>query len=74
MNDEICWLITLLYNNQLLRVALKVKQIHVTEDMVKFPLEPENLKLIHRLLPSDLKEYGPIVQVEEIFDIHVREI
>jgi hypothetical protein len=74
MNNDICWLITILQCNQLIRVALKVKQSHVSEDMVKFPMEPENLKLINKLLPNHLKDYGPIVQVEELFDIHIREI
>ncbi|MFA5378113.1 MAG: hypothetical protein WC455_20340 [Dehalococcoidia bacterium] len=72
MNDEINLLVTILYNDTLLRVALKCKDL--PGDCAKYPMEPENRKTIHALLPLHVRSCGPIVDVEDLFEITVPNI
>jgi hypothetical protein len=77
MNDELNWLITVLYGDTLLRVALKIDKWDLPEgrmrDIVDYPMEPENRKAIHAMLPLHVQSCGPIVDVEPLFGIHVRD-
>ena len=71
MGDDINWLITVLYNDTLLRCALQVKRDALPGDCAEYPMEPENRKAIHALLPLHVQTCGPIVAVEELFAVHI---
>lgn len=71
MNDEICWLVTVLYCGTLIQCAIKVKRDALPYDCIEYPMEPENRKRIHALLPLHVQTCGPIVEVQEIFEVHV---
>lgn len=76
MSEYICFLITVLYESQgtLLKCAIKVKHKEISEDMCRFRLEPENRAKFHAMLPLHVRSCGPVVDVQEIFEIHeVRE-
>jgi hypothetical protein len=72
MGNDLCLLITLLYeaNKTLLRVALKLDRDEISEDCAKYFLEPENRASIHALLPAHVRSLGPIVEIEELFEVH----
>ena len=72
MGNDLCLLITLLYeaNKTLLRVALKLDRDEISEDCAKYFLEPENRACIHALLPDHVRSLGPIVEIEELFEVH----
>ena len=74
MSDEINWLVTVLYeaNNTLLQCALKVRREALPGDCVEYPMEPESRAAIRELLPLHVRSCGPIVAVDEIFEIEVR--
>ncbi len=69
MSDEVTFLITILYEGGLLQCALKVPGDTFSDDVFAFPLEPENKDAIHAVLPEHIKSCGPIVAVEQIFDV-----
>lgn len=74
MTDELCFLVTIfdIQSEVLIKCALKVKSSQITEDCWDFPLEEENRKLLRSLLPSHVRECGPIVDVEHLFEVHVQ--
>ena len=73
MSDEINWLITVLYeaNSTWLQCALKVKRAALPGDCMEYPMEPENREMIRALLPLHVRSCGPVVAVDEIFEIEV---
>lgn len=71
MNDDINWLVTVLYEHTFLRCALQVKRDALSGDCAEYPMEPENRKVISALLPPHVRSCGPIVAVEELFEIHI---
>ena len=71
MGDELNWLITILYGDTLLRCALQVKRAALPGDCAEYPMEPENRKAIHALLPLHVQTCGPIVAVDELFEVHI---
>jgi|APTNR8051073442_1049403.scaffolds.fasta_scaffold23322_4 hypothetical protein len=79
MSDEICFLIVLLYTwpdgQQVLeRCAMKCSRDALPHDCVEYPMEPENRKALHALLPEHVSSMGPIVDVQVIFDVHVANV
>jgi hypothetical protein len=75
MSDYICFLITVLYESQgsLLRCALRFKRDDVHEDIWKYPMEKGSRNRLEDMLPSHVSSCGPIVDVEEIFDVCILE-
>lgn len=71
MPNYACFLITLLYEGMLLRCALRVSKDKLHGDCEEFPMEPKNREYLHSLLPSHVQECGPIVAVEELFDVQI---
>jgi hypothetical protein len=71
MSDEVCWLITVLHGDTILLCALKVKRCDLPGDCAQYPMEPENRKVIHALLPLHVRACGPIISMEQLFDVHV---
>lgn len=66
-----CFLITILYHGTLMRCALRVPGWKISGDCAEYPMEPENRKQLHDLLPEHVRECGPIVDVEKIFHVEV---
>jgi len=73
MNDDISWLITVLFNDELMRYAVKFKRKFLPGDCADYPMEPENRKLIHDLLPDHIRSLGPIVAIDGLFDVYEKE-
>jgi len=71
MGTDICWLVTVLYGGELLRCAVKVPRTAVVCDCWEYPMEPEHRKVIHALLQPHVQSCGPIVAVEELFEVHI---
>ncbi len=69
MSEFSCFLITVLYGDELLNCALKVKRDLISTDCQEFPMEPENRKTLHEMLPLHVRTCGPIVKVSKIFEI-----
>lgn len=59
------FLITLLYEGSLLRCALQVRRDCLPKDWDENP----SREYLHSLLPLHVQSCGPIVEVEEIFEI-----
>ena len=74
MGTDICWLVTVLCGDTLLRCAVKVPRTAVACDCWEYPMEPENRKVIHALLPLHVQSCGPIVAVEELFEVHIANV
>ena len=73
MSSFICFLITILDGDTLLRCALKIRRDSVSEDLIDYPMEPENRAVLHSLLPLHVRECGPIVEVDsELFEVHIQ--
>lgn len=70
MNDDLNLLITILHGDVLLRCALQVKRGDLPGDCAEYPMEPENRKAIHAMLPLHVQTCGPIVAVEDLFEVH----
>ena len=71
MTSYICFLITLHWNGQLIRCALKANGDNFPEDndIREYPMEPENKKILYDLLPEHVKVHATIVEVSEIFEV-----
>jgi len=61
------------YDDQLLRVAFQCKRDALPVDRVDYPMEPENRKIIHALLPQHIQSCGPIVDIEDLCEIHINQ-
>jgi hypothetical protein len=73
MSGYSCFLLTILYHDTLLKVALKVQSEALTGDCDEFPMEAENRKQLWDLLPEHVQSCGKIVDVESIFEVTVKE-
>jgi len=74
MGNDICMIVTVLYNDRLIKCALKVKRDNLpSDDCAQYPMEPTNRATIHSLLPLHVRSCGPIVAIESIFEVHVVE-
>jgi len=71
MGDDTNWLVTVLYEDGLLKCALKVERDDRTEECALYPMEKENREFLHALLPLHVRSCGPIGAVEPLFEIHI---
>jgi hypothetical protein len=71
MGSDICWLITVLYGTELVQCAMKVERDALPGDCAEYPMEPENRKAIHALMPLHVQSCGPIVAVDRLFEVHI---
>lgn len=70
MGSDICFLITVLYNDKLLRCALKIDRDKLGGDVAEYPMEPENRLKLHALLPLHVQSCGKIVDVDtSLFEV-----
>ena len=71
MGSDICFLITVLYGNTLIKCALKVDREKLGGDVAEHPMELDNREKLHALLPAHVQSCGPIVDVDtSLFEIH----
>lgn len=70
MGDGVFLLVTVLYESEgtLLRCGLAMSRPS-NQDLLDYPMEPENRQVIHAMLPYHVQTCGPVVAVEELFDI-----
>jgi hypothetical protein len=71
MGDDVNLLVTVLHDERLLKCALKFKRDSVPSDLVRRPMDW--CTEIGHMLPAHVKSAGPIVGIEEIFEVHVHE-
>lgn len=70
MGDDICFLVTILYNNNsILRCAIKclvddLPSPHIAE----YPAQYR--ECLEEFLPEHVKSCGPIIHAERIFEVH----
>lgn len=69
MSNYIGLLVTVLYNNELLKCALSVNMNKVSAEIWMWPDKEENKVAIRKLLPEHVRSCGPVVEVEEIFEV-----
>ena len=72
MGEHICFLITVFYEaaGSTLDCALKIKRESLPDDVTSYPMEHENKKILHDLLPLHVKSAGPIIKVVDLFEVH----
>ena len=67
MSNYVCMIITMLYGDELLKVALNVCRDDWESDVFNYPMEPENRETLLKMLP-EYCAVGPIVAVDmELF-------
>jgi len=72
MNNDISFLITILYNDTLIKCALKINFEDLHPNVYTYPMESESRAILHKLLPEHVRSCGPIVDVDtDLFDIVV---
>lgn len=69
MTPDICILFTITDMESLYRCAVKVDELKLPKDCIKYWREPENMEVLKALLPSHVLSAGRIVDVETIFEI-----
>ena len=69
MNEYKILLITILDRDDsiLVRVSMTIKPVDESIDF-RYLMETETRERLHELLPRHVRNLGPIVEVEEIFD------
>lgn len=75
MGSDINLLVTVLHESQggLLRCGLKCPRGRLPEGATEYPMETANRQAIHDLLPLHVRNCGPVVDVETLFEIAVVE-
>lgn len=69
MSSYISFLVTVLYGDELIKCALKIDMRDYTDELTSYPMEPEHRKILHSLLPLHVQSCGPIVDIENIFEV-----
>lgn len=71
MGTDICLLVVLLHEATmtLFRCALRAERDELGDAWPHW-VEPGNREKIRNLLPEHVRTLGPVVEVEEIFEIH----
>jgi len=71
MSPFICYLITVLYDERLLKCALKIHHEKVPAEIREYYNQDKGRAFLLSKLPAHVQRLGPIVKVEEIFEITV---
>lgn len=69
MQNEICFLVTLLTEGELKRVSVVLGSDHISDDLIEYPMEPSSREELSTHLPTELQLAGKIVEVVEIWDV-----
>jgi hypothetical protein len=73
VSSQVCFLITVLYGESTLKCALAFDRDTVPEGVIDYPMNPDSKPILHAMLPLHVRSAGPIIDVEEIFEVHVVE-
>ncbi len=65
MTDFSCFLITILYGDTLVYVALKIKTDLIPEGVAEYYMEPESRVFFHSRLPAHIQTMGKIIDVSD---------
>jgi len=71
MDNHVNRLVTVLYGDRLLKCALQVPDGILSQECVDYPMAPKSREAIRALLPLHVRNCGPVVNVEPLFEIHV---
>ena len=76
MDDYVSYLITIYYESGrfLIKCALKVKREALSDRGLRDPMDKLSLQELALLLPEHVRSCGPIVDVQEIFEVESREV
>ena len=74
MDNRLNLLITVWYKNtaipELVRIAFSVMRDDIlAEELGDIPTSPDNYEFLHDELPMHIRNMGPIVKIEELFDV-----
>ena len=69
MDNTLHLLVLVLYNESILKCAIKISPDLLPKDFEEFPMEYK--EKLSEFLPLHVKSCGPIVAIEEIFNVHV---
>lgn len=68
MNPNVNYLITILNENELLKCALSINRGSLPGE---FLMDDENKSYLHNILPLHVRSCGPIVDIEEIYEVTI---
>jgi len=71
VGNDLSYLISILHQMEIVQVALKIKRSQVSHDVFMYPMEPESREILHGLLPAHVQSMGPIIAVDELFEVTV---
>ena len=71
MAREVSFLIAILYELTIVRVALKIDRAKLSSECFMYPMEPENRAELLSHLPQHVRDMGPIINVEDLFEVTV---
>jgi hypothetical protein len=69
VNNKVTLLITILFDDELAKVALKFERDKVSSQVLEYPLMRASRQTLHAMLPPHIQSMGKIVDVETIFDL-----
>lgn len=71
MSDHTCFLLSIYdkAGEQILKVAISIKNDQLTQDERDYPMEPETREKLLSMLPLHVRSCGPILDVEEVFEV-----
>jgi len=69
MNNYLSFLISLVYDGRLVKVALKINRNLLSDDCSLYWAEPENRTRFRSFLPLHFQDHGAIVAIDEISDV-----
>lgn len=68
MSDDMCLLVSVLYNNGIVKCAIKIEHGR-SNPALEYLHEPEAHALISAALPLHVRNMGPGVNAEQIFEV-----
>lgn len=69
MSDELCFLLLILHGDEIMKVSFKCKRDKLPPDAIEYYMEYRDK--VRALLPEHIREVGPIIDMEPIFDVVV---
>lgn len=71
MSQYISFLVTVLYGDRLIKCAIRIDKTVNGGSWLDYPMEHDSREKLHAMLPLHVRSCGPIVGVEEIFDVSI---
>jgi len=69
MGNKIAFLISILYEQTIVKVGLSIDKKDLSYKAIDYPMEPNSRSEIRSKLPKHVRSMGVIVDVEKIFDV-----